>query len=211
MALEEPKYPEILEESYVKSVPETQFIVEEDYGPRNPCSQCVIQWGIMPKGQVFGNRVVVSTADYKHVQKFKNEVNQREEALANWQKEQKERKERLEVFQEVIRSRRNSAVSIKETTTLPAKKEAEEEADGKNEDSQSLLQTTKASLETTTQVMASPEQPSTTTCAQCIILWKKKFLPQFSLSFTIRHDQTDFHSIFPNVLLHASNKSNWKM
>jgi len=43
VALEEPKNPEILEESYVKSVPETQFIVEEDYGPRNPCSQCVIQ------------------------------------------------------------------------------------------------------------------------------------------------------------------------
>ena len=35
----------------------------------------------MPKGQVFGNRVVVKTGDYKHIQKFKNEVNQREEAL----------------------------------------------------------------------------------------------------------------------------------
>eukprot|EP00093_Oithona_nana_P014520 14520.XXX_621946_622341_1 [CDS] Oithona nana genome sequencing. len=131
----------------------------------------------MPKGQVFGNRVVVSTADYKHVQKFKNEVNQREEALANWQKEQKERKDRLEVFQEVIRSRRNSAVSIKETTLPPSEEEVE--ADGKNGPSKSLLET-KFSDATTTQAsstlgetnvtkVASPE-PSTTTCAQCIIL-----------------------------------------
>ena len=131
----------------------------------------------MPKGQVFGNRVVVSTADYKHVQKFKNEVNQREEALANWQKEQKERKDRLEVFQEVIRSRRNSAVSIKETTLPPSEEEVE--ADVKNGPSKSLLET-KFSDATTTQAsstlgetnvtkVASPE-PSTTTCAQCIIL-----------------------------------------
>jgi len=129
----------------------------------------------MPKGQVFGNRVVVSTADYKHIQKFKNEVNQREEALANWQKEQKERKERLEVFQEVIRSRRNSAVSIKETTSEKAAENGgSQEADGsKNEcPAPKSLQTTQAALETnvtTTNQAASPE-PSTTTCAQCIIL-----------------------------------------
>jgi len=45
VALEEPKNPEILEESYAKaSVPETQFTVEEeDYDPHYPCSQCVIQ------------------------------------------------------------------------------------------------------------------------------------------------------------------------
>ena len=130
----------------------------------------------MPKGQVFGNRVVVSTADYKHVQKFKNEVNQREEALANWQKEQKERKDRLEVFQEVIRSRRNSAVSIKETT-LPPESEAVDAADDKNGGtSKSLLETKFSDATTTTTLgetnvtkVASPE-PSTTTCAQCIIL-----------------------------------------
>jgi len=43
VALEEPKNPEILEESYESKVPETQFIVEEEYNPHNPCSQCVIQ------------------------------------------------------------------------------------------------------------------------------------------------------------------------
>ena len=129
----------------------------------------------MPKGQVFGNRVVVSTADYKHVQKFKNEVNQREEALANWQKEQKERKDRLEVFQEVIRSRRNSAVSIKETT-LPPSESAAEKDDKNGGTSKSLLETKFSDATTTTTLgetnvtkVASPE-PSTTTCAQCIIL-----------------------------------------
>lgn len=129
----------------------------------------------MPKGQVFGNRVVVSTADYKHVQKFKNEVNQREEALANWQKEQKERKDRLEVFQEVIRSRRNSAVSIKETT-LPPESEAVDADDKNGGTSKSLLETKFSDATTTTTLgetnvtkVASPE-PSTTTCAQCIIL-----------------------------------------
>lgn len=130
----------------------------------------------MPKGQVFGNRVVVSTADYKHVQKFKNEVNQREEALANWQKEQKERKDRLEVFQEVIRSRRNSAVSIKETTLPPSESEAEKD-DKNGGTSKSLLETKFSDATTTTTTLgetnvtkvASPE-PSTTTCAQCIIL-----------------------------------------
>ena len=128
----------------------------------------------MPKGQVFGNRVVVSTADYKHVQKFKNEVNQREEALANWQKEQKERKDRLEVFQEVIRSRRNSAVSIKETT-LPPESEAVDADDKNGGTSKSLLETKFSDATTTTlgetnvTKVASPE-PSTTTCAQCIIL-----------------------------------------
>ena len=81
------------------------------------------------------------------------------------------------MFQEVIRSRRNSAVSIKETTLPPSEEEVE--ADGKNGPSKSLLET-KFSDATTTQAsstlgetnvtkVASPE-PSTTTCAQCIIL-----------------------------------------
>ena len=114
----------------------------------------------MPKGQVFGNRVVVKTGDYKHIQKFKNDVNQREEALAQWQKEQKERKERLEVFHEVIRSRRNSAVSIRSATE-----------NNDNEDKNSPLDT---NVETTdkneTKTTVEHPEPSNTTCAQCIIL-----------------------------------------
>ena len=61
---------------------------------------------------VFGNRVVVGTASVKHIKKFNEEMNAREDALAEWKVERKERKEKLEVLQDQInQSRRNSTIS----------------------------------------------------------------------------------------------------
>ena len=117
----------------------------------------------MPKGQVFGNRVVVSTADYKHIQKFKNEVNQREEALAQWQKEQKERKERLEVFNEVIRSRRNSAISMRSANIDIAANESNQ-----NDLTENSVENTQT--EKIVENLPKSPEPSNTTCAQCNIL-----------------------------------------
>ena len=79
---------------------------------------------------VFGNRVVVATANAKHIKKFNEEMNAREDALAEWKVQRKERKEKLEILQEHINvSRRNSAVS-----ELSSKAEKETESEDKAQD-----------------------------------------------------------------------------
>lgn len=64
---------------------------------------------------VFGSRVVVGTANVKHIKEFNEDIAQREESLAQWEKEKQKRKEQLEVLHKEIedRSRRNSIVSQK--------------------------------------------------------------------------------------------------
>ena len=63
----------------------------------------------------FGNRIVVGTADYRHVKEFKDQMNQREEAIAQWKVERDQRQEKLEILQTHIEnlSRRNSETSLK--------------------------------------------------------------------------------------------------
>ena len=91
---------------------------------------------------------------------------------AQWQKEQKERKERLEVFQEVIRSRRNSAVSVRSATEneekLPSPSSIDTKTNGETDKNETKT-TVEHPNETKTTVEQHPE-PSNTTCAQCIIL-----------------------------------------
>ena len=63
---------------------------------------------------LFGNRVVVGTANVKHIKEFKDGISQRESALAEWEIEREKRKEKLEVLQiQISQSRRNSDVSQK--------------------------------------------------------------------------------------------------
>ena len=52
---------------------------------------------------VFGNRMIVETANYKHVEKFKKDVADREDKLGRWMKEKTERKKNLEKLHERIR------------------------------------------------------------------------------------------------------------
>jgi len=79
---------------------------------------------------VFGNRVVVATADVKHIKEFKTGINQREEALAQWGSEREKRKQNLEVLQCHIESRRASMVSV---STSSVKSKQEEEHEGPQE------------------------------------------------------------------------------
>lgn len=63
---------------------------------------------------VFGNRMVVGTANYKHVQEFQAEVDDRETKLGNWEQEKQERKEKLRQLNESTKRRmsQRSALSI---------------------------------------------------------------------------------------------------
>ncbi len=61
---------------------------------------------------LFGSRMVVGTAHYKHKEEFQEDMNDREEDLAQWEKEKKERMDRLKMLNEKISSsRRGSMVS----------------------------------------------------------------------------------------------------
>jgi len=57
---------------------------------------------------LFGNRMVVATANYKHIKDKKKEIFDRETRLGRWVSERKERKEKLEDLQEKIRQSTNS-------------------------------------------------------------------------------------------------------
>ena len=48
---------------------------------------------------LFGNRMVVATANYKHIQEKKQEFFERESKLGKWVSERKERKEKLRALQ----------------------------------------------------------------------------------------------------------------
>ena len=48
---------------------------------------------------LFGNRMVVGTAHYKHIKEKKKEFFDRESKLGRWVSERKERKEKLRVLQ----------------------------------------------------------------------------------------------------------------
>ena len=48
---------------------------------------------------LFGNRMVVATANYKHIQEKKQEFFERESRLGKWVSDRKERKEKLKVLQ----------------------------------------------------------------------------------------------------------------
>jgi len=61
---------------------------------------------------LFGNRIVVGTANVKHIKEFKDDISQRECALAEWEVERTKRKDKLEVLQtQISLSRRNSDIS----------------------------------------------------------------------------------------------------
>ena len=48
---------------------------------------------------LFGNRVVVATANYKHIKEKKKDLFDRETRLGRWVAERKERKEKLKELQ----------------------------------------------------------------------------------------------------------------
>ena len=48
---------------------------------------------------LFGNRVVVATANYKHIKEKKKDLFERETRLGRWVAERKERKEKLKELQ----------------------------------------------------------------------------------------------------------------
>lgn len=52
---------------------------------------------------LFGNRMVVATANYKHIKEKKKEFFDRETRLGRWVAERKERKEKLNQLQERIK------------------------------------------------------------------------------------------------------------
>lgn len=52
---------------------------------------------------LFGNRMVVATANYKHIKEKKKEFFDRETRLGRWVAERKERKEKLNQLQVRIR------------------------------------------------------------------------------------------------------------
>lgn len=59
---------------------------------------------------LFGNRMVVATANYKHIRDKKKEVFERESKLGRWVKERKERKQKLQELNQRIRE--NSFTSL---------------------------------------------------------------------------------------------------
>ena len=73
---------------------------------------------------LFGNRMIVQTANYKHIQKFNKDMAEREDSLSKWFNEKTERKKNLKRLNDRIRqnsiqsgsldgaSRRDSAVSV---------------------------------------------------------------------------------------------------
>ena len=53
---------------------------------------------------VFGNRMVVATANVNHIAKVKKETDERETRLAKWRREKEERKKNLNILHEKIRT-----------------------------------------------------------------------------------------------------------
>ena len=49
---------------------------------------------------VFGNRMVVGTANYKHVREHQAEVDERETKLGEWEQEKRERLDRIRQLNE---------------------------------------------------------------------------------------------------------------
>ena len=57
---------------------------------------------------LFGNRIVVATANYKHIKEKKKEFFERETSLGKWVSERSIRRQKLRELNEKIRSRQNS-------------------------------------------------------------------------------------------------------
>ena len=51
---------------------------------------------------LFGNRMVVATANYKHIEEKKKEFFERETRLGRWVSERKARKEKLQALQVIL-------------------------------------------------------------------------------------------------------------
>ena len=133
---------------------------------------------------LFGNRVVVGTANVKHIKEFKDGISQRESALAEWEIEREKRKEKLEVLQtQISQSRRNSDVShtqishrsrrnsdVSQKSTDP--KDLGTEADSNNED---VVENDGENFEQNMSHSSSEEknlaskQSSNPTCAGCVL------------------------------------------
>ena len=75
---------------------------------------------------VFGNRMVVGTANVKHIAKVKKETDERETRLAKWMREKEERKKNLNILHEKIRT--NSITSTDSRAPPPPYLEDDEQA-----------------------------------------------------------------------------------
>ena len=56
---------------------------------------------------LFGNRMVVATANYKHIEEKKKEIFERESRLGRWVTERKARKEKLQQLQVLFYKQRS--------------------------------------------------------------------------------------------------------
>jgi hypothetical protein len=125
---------------------------------------------------VFGNRVVLETANYKHVQEFKQGITNREDALAEWSKSQKERKEKLEALKgKIIRSRRGSnasavsRISEQDNKSVVAKTEEDQDA-AKNPEPVSATESVTNVQAASDEVEVVTDNKSTNNpCAQCLL------------------------------------------
>ena len=73
---------------------------------------------------LFGNRMVVATANYKHIEEKKKEFFERETRLGRWVSERKARKEKLQALQVRIgvvkvRSKLEKKIERKSLSGLP--------------------------------------------------------------------------------------------
>ena len=121
---------------------------------------------------LFGNRVVVGTANVKHIKEFKDDINQRESALAEWELEREKRKEKLEVLQtQIVLSRRNSTISPES----PIKNDTEAESSIENSIENSVETVETNDLNSSVPSSPSPEknakkQSTDPKCSGCVLL-----------------------------------------
>ena len=60
---------------------------------------------------VFGNRMVVGTANYKHIQEHKAEMDQRETKLGEWEDEKRQRLARIRELNASTKVKKSKVVS----------------------------------------------------------------------------------------------------
>ena len=139
---------------------------------------------------VFGNRMVVGTANYKHIEKVKKETEDRETKLASWMREKEERKENLKKLHDRIRqsslysndsrlptgeissSRRGSSVqSSRRSSAVSSRRESAvrvPESGAERRPSNGTILSNGIAVSDTTQIVGGGRKKETS-CANCCI------------------------------------------
>ena len=108
---------------------------------------------------LFGNRIVVATANYKHIKEKKKEFFERETSLGKWVSERSIRRQKLRELNERIRSRQNSLCPdqdhVQEVQDNQGNQEVEEQSnEQKIPDTQFIVE-------------ESESKPQKSSCGQC--------------------------------------------